>query len=189
MYLPRAEEWGLGSQEVKGTDVYSAGSGRVREEWLSRCREERALTSDMMSDVTSLSNLTASLNRVISNGGSAGVDGMSVDDLKEWFKFHYISLIQELSTNSYRVNQVRGVEIPKPKGGKRQLGIPTVKDRLVQQAIQQQLENHYDATFSKYSYGFRKGRGTSQCLSQASSYIESGYRHPKVAPYPHYYQT
>ena len=67
MYLPGAEEWGLDSQTVKGTDVYSTGSGRVREEWLSRCREERALTSDMMSSVTDLSNLTASMKRVISN--------------------------------------------------------------------------------------------------------------------------
>ncbi len=142
MYLPGAEEWDHGSQEVKGTDVYCAGSGRVREEWLSRCREERALTSDLMDELTSLSNLTASLKRVISNGGSVGVDGMEVGELKEWFSHHYKDLSNQLTTNSYRVNQVRGVKIRKPKGGYRQLGIPTVKDRLVQQAIHQVLDGY-----------------------------------------------
>ena len=125
MYLPGAEEWGSDSQEANGTDVYRTGSGRVREEWLSRCREERALTSDMMSEITSLSNLTASMKRVISNGGSAGVDGMIVRDLPDWFSDHFERLITDLQTNHYRVNQIRGVKIPKPKGGYRQLGIPT----------------------------------------------------------------
>jgi len=177
MYLPGAEEWGQDSQETQGTDVYCTGSGRVREEWLSRCREERALTTDMMSRVTSLSNLTASVKRVISNGGSAGVDGMKVEELTGWFKNHHASLTEALKTNRYRVNQIRGVKIPKPKGGYRQLGIPTVKDRMVQQSIHQVLEGHYDSTFSKYSYGFRKGKGTAQCLEQASAYVREGYRY------------
>jgi len=175
MYLPGAEEWGLGSPTVKGTDVYSTGSGRVREEWLSRCREERALTSDMMSSVTDLSNLTASMKRVISNGGSAGVDGMRTGDLRNWLSHNHKDLVASLTTKSYRVNQIRGVKIAKPKGGYRQLGIPTVKDRLVQQAVHQILDSHYDPTFSKYSYGFRKGKGTSNCLAQLSSYVKSGY--------------
>jgi hypothetical protein len=131
MYLPGAEEWGSGSQEVKGMDVYHTGNGGVREEWLSRCREERALTADLMSEITSLSNLTASMKRVISNGGSAGVDGMSVKALSDWFSDHHEHLKTQLETNVYRVNQIRGVKIPKPKGGYRQLGIPTVKDRVV----------------------------------------------------------
>lgn len=177
MYLPGAEEWGQGSQEVKGTDVYCTGSGGVREEWLSRCREERALTSDLMSELTSLSNLTASLKRVISNGGSAGVDGMDVKELRTWFNDHHKTLTDQLTTKSYRVNQVKGVKIPKPKGGYRQLGIPTVKDRLVQQAISQVLEGYYDPTFSRFSYGFRKGQGTAACLAQASEYVKAGYRY------------
>jgi group II intron reverse transcriptase/maturase len=176
MYLPGAEEWGSGSQEVKGMDVYHTGNGGVREEWLSRCREERALTADLMSEITSLSNLTASMKRVISNGGSAGVDGMSVKALSDWFSDHHEHLKTQLETNVYRVNQIRGVKIPKPKGGYRQLGIPTVKDRVVQQAVCQVLERHYDPSFSKYSYGFRKGKGTRACLSQACTYVGEGYR-------------
>ena len=177
MYLPCAEEWGFDSQEVKGTDVYSSGSGRVREEWLSRCREQRALTSDLMSDVISLRNLTASLKRVISNGGSAGVDGMTVEELQDWFSSHYNELSSSLKTNCYRVSTIRGVKIPKPKGGYRQLGIPTVKDRLVQQSVHHILESIYDPTFSRFSYGFRKGKGSVPCLDQCSIYVKEGYRH------------
>lgn len=177
MYLPGAEEWGYDIQEVKGTDVYCAGSGRVREEWLSRCREERALTSDLLSEVTSLKNLTASLKRVVSNGGSAGVDGVSVKELQDWFTGHYKELSAQLTTNSYQVSTIRGVKIPKPKGGYRQLGIPTVKDRLVQQGVHQILEGVYDPTFSRFSYGFRKGSGSVSCLKQACSYVKEGYRY------------
>ena len=158
-------------------DVYHSGSGRVREEWLSRFEEERALTKDLMSKVTDLSNLQASLKRVKSNGGSSGVDGMEVKDLPKWLNSHHKFLTKSLKTNSYCVSKIRGVKIPKAKGGYRQLGIPVVKDRLVQQAIHQVLEKHYDQSFSKFSYGFRKNKGAHQCLSQASEYVKSGYRH------------
>jgi group II intron reverse transcriptase/maturase len=130
-----------------------------------------------MNEITSLSNLTASLKRVISNGGSCGVDGMEVDELRDWFSDHYQGLIADLRTNDYRVNQIRGVKIPKPKGGHRQLGIPTVKDRMVQQAVCQVLERYYDPTFSSLSYGFRKGKGTAACLDQACAYVRAGYRY------------
>lgn len=130
-----------------------------------------------MSEVTNLSNLSVSMKRVISNGGSAGVDGMGVKELQGWFTKHYKDLTHQLQKNSYRVNQIRGVKIPKPQGGHRQLGIPTVKDRMVQQAIHQILERHYDPTFSRFSYGFRKGKGTAACLEQASAYVKAGYRH------------
>jgi len=177
MSLFEIDECGLGSQTVKGMDVYHTGSGRVREEWLSRCREERALTEDLMSEVTSLPNLTASLKRVVSNGGSAGVDEMSVKELRSWFGSNYKELIRQLETNSYGVSQIRGVKLPKPKGGHRQLGIPTAKDRMVQQAVHQVMEQRYDPTFSEFSYGFRKGKGTRPCLRQACTYVREGYRY------------
>jgi len=158
-------------------DVYHTSSGRVREEWLSRCEEERALTKDLMKEVTNLSNLLASLKRVKSNKGSSGVDGMEVKDLPRWLNSHYKSLTNLLETNEYRVSKIRGIKIPKPKGGYRQLGIPVVKDRLVQQAIHQVLDKHYDKSFSKNSYGFRKNKGAEECLSQASDYVKSGYRY------------
>jgi group II intron reverse transcriptase/maturase len=156
-------------------DVYHAGSGKVREEWLSRCREERALTTEMMDEILDLSNLTVALQRVISNQGSSGVDGMGVEELKVWFSQHYKTLRTEIYSNEYRVSPIRGVKIPKGKGGYRQLGIPTVIDRLVQQSIHQVLERYYDPRFSKQSYGFRRGKGTHRCLESASSIVGSGY--------------
>lgn len=130
-----------------------------------------------MSEVRNLSNLTASLKRVISKGGSAGVDNMSVMELGTWFTNNHKEMIRQLETSSYRTSQVRGVKIPKPKGGYRQLGIPTLKDRMVQQSIHQVLERRYDPTFWKHSYGFRKGKGTHPCLEQACTYVREGYRY------------
>lgn len=130
-----------------------------------------------MSEVTDLLNLTASLKRVVSNGGSSGVDGMGVKEIKDWFNANQKELITQLKTNSYRLDQIRGVKIPKPKGGYRQLGIPTVKDRMVQQSIHQVMERYYDPTFSRFSYGFRKGKGTKPCLEQACEYVKEGYRY------------
>ena len=162
---------------MKGEDVYRAGSGRVREEWLSRCREERALTGDLMGEVTAPLNLAAALKRVVSNRGKAGVDGKTVEDLRDWYSSKSKEMTKELKTNEYHVSQIRGVKIQKPKGGYRQLGIPTVRDRMVQQSVHQVLEKYYDPIFSEHSYGFRKGKGTGPCLEQASRYVKEGYRY------------
>lgn len=132
------DEWEC-SQTVKGTDVFSVGSGMVKQEWLSRCRKERALTQDLMSDIADSKNLETALRKVISNKGGAGIDGMHVEELRVWFSKHYRELQQELMTGIYQVTAVKEVLIPKPNGGERQLGISTVKDRLVQQAISQVL--------------------------------------------------
>jgi len=144
----------LDSQEVDGKDVYHVESGKVRAEWLSRCRDERALTAEMMSEVIDLSNLVAALQRVKRNKGSAGIDGMDISGLMEWFNKDRNKLINQLEEGRYHISPIRGLKIPKPKGGERQLGIPTVKDRLVQQAISQILSRHYDKSFSKHSHGF-----------------------------------
>lgn len=165
------------SQAVKGVDVYHPDNGRVKEEWLSRCREERALTGEMMKQIVDLRNLTTAMRQVVRNGGSAGVDGMKVKELQSWFGKNYSKLIEELEQGTYRPEVVKGVEIPKPNGGVRQLGIPTVKDRLVQQAIQQVLSKHYEATFSQYSYGFRKGRSAHDGIRQAGDYVREGYNY------------
>lgn len=167
------DEWEC-SQKVEGTDVFSTRSGLVRREWLSRCRKERALTQDLMSEITDLKNLDTALRKVIGNKGSAGVDGMSTGELKRWFISHYRELQHQLTTGSYRVTAVKEVLIPKPNGGKRQLGIPTVKDRLVQQAISQVLSKRYDSTFSDHSYGFRPNRNAHQALRKAGGYVASG---------------
>jgi RNA-directed DNA polymerase len=128
-----------------------------------------------MEAVSSAANLNSAYKRVKANGGSAGVDGMTVDDLLGWIAVHREALIASLLDGSYRPQRVRGVRIPKPGGGERQLGIPTVVDRLVQQAIAQVLEPVLDPLFSGSSFGFRPGRGAHDALRQAREYVADGY--------------
>jgi RNA-directed DNA polymerase len=134
----------------------------------------RALTENLMEEVTDRGNLNRAYRRVKANKGASGVDGMTVGDLKAWIADHKAELIASLEDGTYRPQPVRGVEIPKPGGGMRQLGIPTVVDRLVQQAILQVLERLLDPTFSPSSFGFRAGRGAHQGLAQASRYVAEG---------------
>jgi RNA-directed DNA polymerase len=116
---------------------------------------ERALTRHLMEAVIGAANLDRAYKRVKGNGGAPGVDGMTVEALRAWIADHRERLIASLLDGSYRPQPVRGVSIPKPGGGERQLGIPTVVDRLVQQAITQVLEPILDPTFSGSSFGFR----------------------------------
>jgi len=134
----------------------------------------RALTVNLMEEVAGLSNLNRAYSRVVSNAGAAGVDGMTVKELSAWIRSHRESFLSSLLEGTYEPQPVRGVEIPKPGGGMRQLGIPTVVDRLVQQAILQVLEKYLDPTFSPSSYGFRSGRGAHDALAQASAYVAEG---------------
>jgi RNA-directed DNA polymerase len=134
----------------------------------------RALTVSLMEEVTERDNLNRAYRRVVANKGSPGVDGLTVGDLKTWIAAHKDALIASLRDGSYQPQPVRGVEIPKPGGGVRQLGIPTVVDRLVQQAILQVLEKILDPTFSASSFGFRPGRGAHDALAQASRYVAEG---------------
>jgi len=137
-------------------------------------RQKRPLASDLMEEVCERENLNRAYKRVKSNKGSPGVDGVSVHDLGSWLAEHKEALIASLLDGSYEPQPVKGVEIPKPGGGMRQLGIPTVRDRLVQQAILQVLEPLLDPTFSESSYGFRPRRGAHQALRQASEYVRQG---------------
>jgi RNA-directed DNA polymerase len=136
--------------------------------------QARALTECLMEQVVERDNLNRAYRRVKANKGAPGVDGMTIRDLRDWIAAHKEELIASLLDGSYRPQTVRGVEIPKPGGGVRQLGIPTVVDRLVQQAILQVLEPLLDPTFSPSSYGFRPGRGAHDALRQASRYVADG---------------
>ena len=127
----------------------------------------RALTEHLMEEVCQRENLNQAYRRVKSNKGSPGVDGMTIHDLGPWIEEHKETLIASLRDGSYRPQPVRRADIPKPGGGMRQLGIPTVIDRLVQQAILQVLEPLLDPTFSASSYGFRPGRGAHGALAAA----------------------
>lgn len=124
-----------------------------------------------MEEVCKRDNLNRAYKRAKSNRGAPGVGGMSVEELGPWLAEHRDELTTTLLDGSYRPEPVRGVEIPKPGGGKRQLGIPTVVDRLVQQAFLQVLEPLLDPTFSETSYGFRPGRDAHQALQKAQGYV------------------
>jgi len=174
MYLPGAEEWACGSLEITGADVYCTSRSKVRREWLSGCKEERALTQSLMEQIVDPSNLIAALRRVVKNGGSPGVDGMTTRHLSLWFSHHLDSLRENLLAGDYYPSPVREVEMPKSSGGRRKLGIPTVVDRLVQQAIHQVLARRYERIFSANSYGFRPGRKAHDALSEAGDHIASG---------------
>lgn len=136
--------------------------------------QARALTMYLMEEVIDRQNLNRAYRRVKANKGSPGVDGMTLRELRDWIVQHKQELIASLLDGSYQPQAVRGVEIPKPGGGVRQLGIPTVVDRLVQQAILQVLEPILDPTFSASSFGFRAGRGAHDALAQASRYVAEG---------------
>ena len=120
-------------------------------------------------------NMTTALKRVESNAGAPGKDGMTVEELKPYLKAHWLEIRAALDQQTYRPSPVRRVEIPKPDGGVRLLGIPTVVDRLIQQAIAQQLTPLFEPMFSPYSYGFRPGRSAHDAVKQAQAYIQEGY--------------
>ena len=168
-------EWINDSPSVSGADVFCGRGRRVSKEWLSEREKERALTQDLMVQICELSNLAAAGGQVIKNRGSSGVDGMSTQELKEGFMKLHKEVVNQLLAGEYKPEIVKGVEIPKPGGGLRLLGIPTVKDRMVQQAISQVLSKRYARIFSSHSYGFRPGRSAHQALKKASEYVKEGY--------------
>ena len=126
--------------------------------------------------ILSRENLLLAMKRVISNKGSHGVDGMTVYELKQFLQMNWIRIREDIFNNEYKPMPVRRVEIPKPSGGTRLLGIPTVLDRFIQQAIAQELNLIYDENFSENSFGFRPRRAAKDAIKKAESYINEGYR-------------
>ncbi len=159
------------------TGAPTGGTGTALQsgvEMLSRLENQQTLTNNILEEVVDYGNLNRAFKRVKRNKGSGGIDEMDVEGLRQWMGTHIKGLCTGLLTETYKVSPVRKAEIPKPDGGTRVLGIPTVKDRLVQQAIHQRLARHYEPYFSEYSYGFRPGRNAHQALLQASDYIKEG---------------
>jgi RNA-directed DNA polymerase len=128
-----------------------------------------------MEEVCERENLKEALRRVKANKGSAGIDRMTVDGIADYLKQHWPAIREQLLSGTYQPKPVRRVEIPKPDGGMRKLGIPTVLDRFIQQAVMQVLQKQWDPTFSDHSYGFRPGRSAHQAVAQAQRYIAEGY--------------
>lgn len=143
---------------------------------MAECRTEHpALPDLLMEQVCQRGNLRKALQRVKQNGGSPGIDGMTVKRLPGYLKKHWLGIRTELLTGWYRPQPVKRVEIAKPGGGVRHLGIPTVLDRFIQQAVLRVLQRYWDRTFSEHSYGFRPGRSAHQAIRQAQQYVEGGY--------------
>src|SRR6266568_2667115 len=142
-----------------------------------RKSESLAGTERLMEEVCELENGKQALQRVKANKGSPGVDGMTVDELPEYLKQHELEIGEQLRNGTYQPQPVKRVEIPKPDGnGVRKLGIPTVLDRFVQQAVLQVLQKRWDPTFSEHSHGFRPGRSARQAVHEAQQFIAEGYR-------------
>ena len=164
-------------------DAAPAGSGRNprdARDGVSRLparKDKCPMNSQMMEAVVERENMNSALRRVEANKGSAGVDGMPVESLRPYLKEQWPRIKEALLNGQYKPEAVRRVNIPKPDGkGMRQLGIPTVIDRLIQQALHQVMQLVFDGTFSESSYGFRPGRSVHQAVLAARKHVESGCR-------------
>lgn len=151
---------------IKGTESLAA----------ERRTESPAIGEQWMEEVCERENCRQALARVKANQGSAGVDGMTVHELPDFLKQHWPAIREQLLSGTYAPQPVKRVEIPKPDGGVRKLGIPTVLDRFIQQAVMQVLQRRWDPTLSEHSYGFRPGRSAHQAVEAAQKYIAEGYR-------------
>lgn len=178
----RAEQGDLFDEALKRTLCLGATGGGgttagafAERQVLTASARERALTCNLMEEIVGSGNLNEAWKRVKANKGAPGVDRQTVADLLAWIGLHKDELVTDLLTGRFRPSPVRGVEIPKPGGGVRQLGIPTVLDRLVQQAILQVLEPRFDPGFSASSYGFRPGRSAHAAVLQGQAYVADGH--------------
>jgi RNA-directed DNA polymerase len=137
--------------------------------------ESPAAAEQLMEEVCERENLKTAWKQVRRNKGGPGVDGMTIDAAGDYLREHWPSIRSQLLEGSYQPQPVKRVEIPKPAGGVRKLGVPCVVDRLIQQALLQVLQKRWDPTFSEHSYGFRPGRSAHQAVAQAQRYVAEGY--------------
>jgi RNA-directed DNA polymerase len=159
-----------------GSGRKSRGGGDGASKVTAKRGRSHPETLQLMEAVVERENMKTAWLRVKGNKGAAGVDGMSVDALLPSLREHWPTIKEDLLADRYQPSPVRQVEIPKPGGGMRQLGIPTVLDRLIQQALHQVLQPIFDPGFSDSSYGFRPGRGAQQAVVQAKAYVAAGKR-------------
>ena len=158
-----------------GSEAPAGGREGAEAPRVRRETEDPAGNQRVMEEVCERENRRKALKRVRANQGSPGIDGMTVEELPGYLEQHWPVIREQLLSGTYEPKPVKRVEIPKPDGGVRKLGIPTVLDRFVQQAVQQVLQKQWDPTFSGHSYGFRPGRSAQQAVAQAQEYIAEGY--------------
>jgi RNA-directed DNA polymerase len=157
-------------------EARKAGREETESSGVTSGTENPASTNRLMEAVCERENLRAALRQVKANKGSPGVDGMTVGGITDYLKQHWPAIREQLLNGTYEPKPVRRVEIPKPDGGGvRKLGIPSVLDRFIQQAVLQVLQRQWDRTFSDHSYGFRPGRSAHQAVAQAQQYIAEGH--------------
>ena len=138
-------------------------------------RDKEQANTELWERILERENLLTAIKRVERNGGAPGIDGMPVEELRPYLKENWLEIREQLDQRTYRPNPVRLKEIEKPDGGVRRLGIPTVMDRFLQQAIRQALTPLFEPLFSEHSYGFRPGRSAHQAVKQAQAYVQAGY--------------
>ena len=158
-----------------GGEALSGGSSRAEPFAANPASKSPASTEQLMEEVCSRENLETAWKRVRRNKGSPGVDGITIDAAKDYLREQWPNIRSQLLGGTYQPLPVKRVEIPKPDGGIRKLGVPCVADRLIQQALLQVLQKRWDPTFSGHSYGFRPGRSAHQAVAQAQRYIAEGY--------------
>jgi RNA-directed DNA polymerase len=166
----------LAFQDESRSEAPRVSSEGTESRVAKRGTESPAREWQLMEEVCGRENCKQALARVKANKGSAGVDGMTVQQLPEYLKQHWPAIREQLLSGAYKPQPVRRVEIPKPDGGVRKLGIPTVLDRFIQQAAMLVLQRRWDRTFSDHSYGFRPGRSAHQAVEKAQQYIAEDYR-------------
>jgi RNA-directed DNA polymerase len=162
--------WAGAMGEARGAGTQGAEARAAKTDLESRAADEPSMEAIVERD-----NLRKALAQVKRNKGAAGVDGTTVDELGPYLKEHWPTIRVELLAGTYKPQPVRRVEIPKASGGMRALGIPTVLDRFIQQAVMQVLQADWDGTFSEHSLGFRPGRSAHQAVARAQAYIASGH--------------
>src|SRR6516164_7438846 len=156
-------------------EAREAGREETESSGAMKGTESPAKTDRRMEEVCERENLKEALRQVKANKGSAGVHGMTIGAITDYLKQHWPAIREHLLNGTYEPKPVRRVEIAKPDGGVRKLGIPSVLDRFIQQAVLQVLQRRWDRTFSQHSYGFRPGRSAHQAVAQAQQYIAAGY--------------
>ena len=167
------------AEHEKYVGVQSAGSREVAEQD----------GADLLKRILSRDNLNRAYKRVRANKGAPGIDGMTVEDALPWLREHREELLESIRQGKYKPQPVRRKEIPKPDGGVRKLGIPTVIDRIIQQAIAQQLVPIYEPLFSDDSYGYRPGRSAQQAIQKVKEYAEQGYTSAVLVDLSKYFDT
>ncbi|GAK40820.1 group II intron reverse transcriptase/maturase [Paenibacillus urinalis] len=156
----------------------------------TRERRERGGATDMLERILNRDNLNKAYKRVKRNHGAPGIDGMTVEEALPWLREHREGLLESIRDGSYKPNPVRRKEIPKPDGsGVRKLGIPTVIDRVIQQAISQQLQPLFEPLFAEGSYGYRPGRSAQQAIRKVKEYAEQGYDYAVEIDLSKYFDT